>query len=92
MHHIAFLELVLGGVENLAAGNGRVDGQQGQNILKLVAETKRPAGLVEACAAPDTAGKRLVKHPTVEDQVSSRFRGMYLDSVKQLSQNTRVRL
>ena len=84
MHHIAFLELVLGSVENLAAGNGRVDGQQGQYILKLIAEAKRSAGLVEACTAPDAAGKRLVKHPAVEDQVSSRFRGMHLDSVKQV--------
>ena len=84
MHHVAFFELVLGSVENLAAGNGRVDGQQGQHILKLVAEAKRSAGLVEACAAPDAAGESLVEHPAVEDQVGSRFRGMYLHGTKQM--------
>ncbi len=84
MQHIAFLELVLGGIENLAAGNCRVDRQQSQNILKLVAEAKRSAGLVKTCASPNAAGKGLVEHPTVEDQVCSRFGGMYLHCAEQL--------
>ena len=84
MQYVAFFELALGSIENLAAGNRRVNREQSQNILQLIAEAKRSAGLVESGASPNAAGKGLVKHPTVEDQISSRFGGMYLHSVKQL--------
>ena len=84
MHHIAFHKLVSGGIDNLAAGNGRVYRQDGQHILKLVSEAKRSAGLVKTRATPDAAGESLVEHPAVEDQVGSWFRGMHLYSVKQL--------
>ena len=84
VHHVAFFELVPGGDEYLAAGDSRIDGKQRQYILKLVAETKCSAGLVKACAAPDAAGKRLVEHPAVEDQVCGWFRGLYLHRVEQL--------
>ena len=59
MHDVTFLELVLCGIDNLAAGNAWVNGQQGQHILKLVAKAKSAAGLVKTCAAPDMAGEGL---------------------------------
>src|SRR5450759_788278 len=84
VHHVAFLELALGGVENLAAGNARVYRQQGQHILKLVAETECPAGLVKGRPAPDATGEALVEHPAVEDQVGGGLWSMYLDLIEQL--------
>ena len=48
MHYIAFSELELSSIKYLATGNRRIDRKQGQNVLKLVAEAKCPAGLIES--------------------------------------------
>lgn len=78
MQYVPFYKLVLGRIQYLVAGDCRVYGQQRQDILELVPESESSAGLEETRAAPNPAGKGLVKHPAVQDEVCCRFRGMYL--------------
>ena len=78
MQGVAFLKLALGGIEDLATGDARIDRKHSQHVLQLVAESERPAGLVESRPAPDAAGETLVEHPAVEDQVGSQFGRVHL--------------
>ncbi len=84
MEDIAFLELARGSIENMAAGDSRVNGKQGQDILELITEAEGAAGLIEACTAPYTAGKCLIEQPAIQDQVSSRIGGGNLYGAEQV--------
>ena len=57
MHHVTFGELALSRVEDLSAGNGRIDRKQGQHILELVPEAKCSARLIE-CRSVPRCGRR----------------------------------
>src|SRR6185503_20011907 len=47
-------------------------------VLKLVAETERPARLVVSASRPQTAGKSLVHQPSVRQYVEGRVRRFHV--------------
>src|SRR5208337_3224690 len=58
------LEELVGGVQpNLVAGHGGVHPYQVHGVLKLVAETVCPAGLIKSTTGPDALGKSLIFQP-----------------------------
>ena len=78
VEHIARFELVPRRFQNLRARNVRAGVQQRHHILKLVAEAKRPARLIQRGASPQTASQRLIHQPAVEHYIHAwvgRFNG-----------------
>lgn len=84
VEHVALLKLAGSGVQDLVAGDGRLDGEPGQCILELVAEAKGTAGLVKGAAPIEAAGEALVQQPAVEHRVDGGFRRAHLDAPQQV--------
>jgi len=62
---VSLEELLGGGQEYLLARQGRIDPDEVDRVLELVAETVGAARLVEPAAGPDTLGERLVLEPVL---------------------------
>ena len=79
---IPFLELPGGRSEDLGPGFLRGPIDQGHDVLKLVAEPVRPAGLIERRPRPDPAGQDLIQQPAVDQHVDRRVGRPHLDGVQ----------
>ena len=66
---VALRELVRRGPQEVLPGELALRGQQGDDVLELVAEPVCAAGLVERGPRPEPAGQRLVEEPPVEHDV-----------------------
>ena len=78
MLNVAFHELPPRGIEDLVAREIRIVKQKRQRILKLVAESERPARLIEGRARPDAAGQALVRQPVIDHRIESLVRRLDL--------------
>src|SRR5574341_235699 len=67
--HVPFLELPGGGAEKVLAHELGAHHRQRHDVLDLIAETVRAAGLIERGSGPDSAGERLIKKPAVEKKI-----------------------
>ena len=67
--HIAFGELARRRQQQLAAQHGRRHHRERHGVLQLIPKTERATGLVEAGAAPQAAGDRLVQQPPVHERI-----------------------
>ena len=67
--HVAFEELLAGMQQDLRAREPRLDEDQRQHVLQLIAEAERAAALVGADAAEQTRGHHLIGQPGVDQPV-----------------------
>ena len=72
-------ELPAGGQQDLVAGQLGAGGEEGQDILQLIAKAEGAAGLVKGGTSPDAAAQRLVLQPAVDQQVGGQFGGAHFD-------------
>ena len=68
----------------MLAQQARLGVDERHHVLQLVAETERPARLIEAAARPDTAGERLVQQPAVGQQVERRVGRLDVDRAERV--------
>ena len=62
---ISFHELSRGCAQEMLARDLRLCDAEGDNVLKLIAESIRTTGLIECGSRPDTTGKCLIEEPAV---------------------------
>ena len=67
-----------------APGQLRPRVQQRQDVLQLIAESERAAGLIGAAARPDAAAQRLVQQPAVDDEIERVVGRVHLDRAEAL--------
>ena len=70
--HIAFKELLASVQQDLFARESRLEEDQRQNVLQLIAITERAASLVRTHPAEQTRGHRLVRQPDVDEPIEIR--------------------
>src|SRR5207247_2256011 len=69
MLHVAFDELTRRRQQDVGSTEIRSRVQERQDVLQLVAETERTAGLVRSASRPETATERLIEQPAIDQQV-----------------------
>ena len=77
VEHVAFFKLPRAAGEDVAFRPAGVDEQDVHRVLELVPEAVGPAALVEARAAHEAAGQRLIGGPAVHEAVQRRVGRLY---------------
>jgi hypothetical protein len=82
--HVPLPKLPSSGSQEVLTHEIRLGHSQGHDVLELVAESVRPAGLVKGRAGPDSARERLVEQPAVEQEVHGSVGRLDLDRAEHL--------
>ena len=82
MLDVALAELACRGTQDVLPCQLRTGRHERDDVLQLVPEPVRTAGLVEGGPGPHPAGQRLVEQPGVEHDVHRAVRRLHLDGAK----------
>src|ERR1700688_5059197 len=77
-------ELAGSGSQKMLTRDSASGRRKRHNVLQLIAKSIGSAQLIEPRAGPNTAAKRLVKHPSANEQIQFTIRRLNLDRIQDL--------